>query len=270
MTDVKIGVAGCAGRMGRMLIRQIHDTEGCVLAAGSEPDGSPALGQDPGVLAGTGATGLAVTADPTDLFKAADTVLDFTTPDATVAHAGLAAAFNTAHVIGTTGFEPAHEAAIAEAAAATAIVKAGNMSLGVNLLVQVTRQVAAALGEDYDVEVVEMHHRHKVDAPSGTALMLGRAAADGHGVDHDATALRGRDGITGARPRGGVGYAALRGGNVVGEHTVIFAADDERIELTHKATDRSIFARGAVRAAIWTQGKPPGLYSMLDVLGLNV
>ena len=269
MADIKIGVAGCAGRMGRMLVRQIHETEGCVLAAGTEPRGAGTIGSDPGLLAGTGPTGLTIGDDPAALFGASDAVLDFTAPGATVAHAERAAESGKAHIIGTTGFEPAHEAAIAGAAERAAIVKAGNMSLGVNLLVQVTRRVAAALGEDFDIEIVEMHHRHKVDAPSGTALMLGRAAADGRGVDHDAVAVRGRDGIGGERPRGAIGYAALRGGNVVGEHTAIFAADNERIELTHRAGDRSIFARGAVRAALWASGKPPGLYDMVDVLGLN-
>ena len=269
MAEIRIGVVGCAGRMGRMLVRQIDETAGATLAGGIEVAGNPALGRDIGELAGIGPAGLAAGDDPQALFAAADVVLEFTDPAATAAHAALAAQQRTAHVIGTTGLTAEHAAAIAAAAAEPPGVKAGNMSLGVNLLVQITRQVAAALGVDFDVEVVEMHHRHKVDAPSGTALMLGRAAAAGLGVEHDAVALRGRDAITGERPAGAIGYAALRGGNVVGEHTVIFAADNERIELTHKAADRAIFARGAVRAALWTAGKPAGLYDMADVLGLK-
>ncbi len=270
MADIGIGVVGCAGRMGRMLVRQIDETAGATLAGGIEVEGNPTLGRDIGELAGIGTNGLLVGDDPAALFAGADVVLEFTDPAATAAHAAIAAGAGTAHVIGTTGLTAEHEAAIAAAAADTAVVKAGNMSLGVNLLVLLTRRVAAALGEDFDIEVVEMHHRMKVDAPSGTALMLGRAAAEGRGVDHDGVALRGRDGITGARPVGGIGYAALRGGNVVGEHTVIFAADNERVELTHKATDRAIFARGALRAALWVVGKPPGLYDLVDVLGLDI
>ncbi len=270
MADIGIGIVGCAGRMGRMLVRQIDETAGATLAGGIEVAGNPTIGRDIGELAGIGANGLSVGDDSAALFAGADVVLEFTDPAATAAHAAIAAGTGTAHVIGTTGTTAAHDAAIAAAAADTAVVKAGNMSLGVNLLVLLTRRVAAALGEDFDIEVVEMHHRMKVDAPSGTALMLGRAAAEGRGVDHDGVALRGRDGITGARPVGGIGYAALRGGNVVGEHTVIFAADNERVELTHKATDRAIFARGALRAALWVVGKPPGLYDLVDVLGLDI
>jgi len=173
------------------------------------------------------------------------------------------------HVIGTTGFEVEHEAAIAAAARHATIIKAGNMSLGVNLLAQLTRQVAKLLDDAFDIEILEMHHRHKVDAPSGTALLLGAAAAEGRGVKLSDVAARGRDGITGARKTGDIGFAVLRGGGVVGEHSVIFAADDEIIELRHHASDRSIFARGAVAAAKWGQGKRPGLYSMADVLGFG-
>jgi 4-hydroxy-tetrahydrodipicolinate reductase len=172
------------------------------------------------------------------------------------------------HVIGTTGLSAADEAAIAEAARGATIVKAGNMSLGVNLLLAITRKVAEALDADYDIEVLEMHHNRKVDAPSGTALMLGRAAAEGRGVDLAAVSERTRDGHTGPRRRGDIGFAALRGGSVVGEHTVIFAGEGERIEIKHMASDRSIFARGAVKAALWGRGKMPGLFAMTDVLGL--
>ena len=254
--------------MGRMLVREVLATPGCGLAGGTEQPGSPALGRDLGQVAGGDQIGLAIGTDAATLIGAIDALLDFTAPAASVAHARLCARHGTAHVIGTTGLATADTQAIREAARETAIVQAGNMSLGVNLLVRLAGRVARALGEEFDVEIVEMHHRHKVDAPSGTALMLGRAVAGARGQDHDRVAQRGRDGLTGERAPGAIGYAALRGGNVVGEHTVIFAAADERVELTHKAGDRAIFARGAVRAALWTRDRPPGHYDMIDVLGL--
>jgi len=269
MPDMRIAVMGCGGRMGRMLLRHIHQTQGAALAGGTEQPGTSEIGKDLGQMIGVDPVDIAVAADPAVVIAGADAILDFTVPAATVEHAALAAKSGTAHIIGTTGCSADDEAAIRAAAGSTVVVMAGNMSLGVNLLTQLTRSIAAALGEDYDIEVVEMHHRHKVDAPSGTALMLGRAAAAGRDTDHDTHAVRGRDGITGERQRGTIGYAALRGGNVVGEHSVIFAADDERIEITHKAGDRSIFARGAVTAALWTEGKSPGFYDMIDVLGLK-
>jgi 4-hydroxy-tetrahydrodipicolinate reductase len=204
------------------------------------------------------------------LFARADAVLDFTSPAASVEFAGLAANARIVHVIGTTGFSAADEAALTAAGRHAIIVKAGNMSLGVNLLTAITRQVAAALDADYDIEIIEMHHRLKVDAPSGTALMLGQAAADGRGVDLAKTSVRVRDGHTGARTAGDIGFQSLRGGTVVGDHTVIFAGEGERIELTHIASDRGIFARGAVKAALWGRGRKPGVYSMLDVLGISV
>ena len=196
-------------------------------------------------------------------------MIDFTSPDATVEFATLTAQARCVHVIGTTGFDPHHIEKLDAAARHAVIVRAGNMSLGVNLLTGLAQKVAAALDEEFDIEVVEMHHRHKVDAPSGTALLLGEAAAQGRGIDLDVASERGRDGITGARGNGAIGFAALRGGDVVGEHDVIFAGPGERIVLRHVATDRSIFARGAVKAAIWGQGKKPGAYSMMDVLGLE-
>lgn len=266
---MKIAVMGCAGRMGRMLVQEIHAAEGCTLAGGTEPAGSPFLGSDPALLAGLPASGLTITDDVAAVFAAADAVIDFTSPAATVAHARLAAETGTALVIGTTGLSAEQTAAITAAAAATAIMMAPNMSVGVNLLFALTQQVAATLGLDYDIEIVEMHHRHKVDAPSGTALGLGRAAAKGRGVDLDAVKETVRDGVTGAREAGKIGFATLRGGDVVGDHTVIFAADGERVELTHKASNRGVFAKGAVRAARWTEGRAPGLYSMMDVLGLS-
>lgn len=267
MADVRVGVVGCSGRMGVNLLRTVAATPGCAIAGGTERPGHAAVGSDLGALAGVDGLALTVGDDAAALLAVSDAVLDFTVPEASVQHARLAAETGTPLVIGTTGADAAQNAAIREAAQATAIVRAANMSVGVNLLLQLTQQVAALLDEDFDIEIVEMHHRYKVDAPSGTALALGQAAAAGRGVGHDAAALRGRDGITGERPRGGIGYAVLRGGNVVGDHSVVFAADNERIELTHKAADRAIFARGAVRAALWLQGQPPGLYGMKDVLG---
>lgn len=268
MNEVNIGIVGCSGRMGIALLKICAETESCVIAGGTERPGHEAIGRDIGGLFGGGDLGIMVSDDPAALFAASDVVLDFTSPAASVVHAQLAAKSGTALILGTTGMEPEQNQLIADAAAKTTIMQSGNMSLGVNLLAELVKQAAAALDADFDIEVVEMHHRHKVDAPSGTALLLGKAAATGRDVDHDSVAVRGRDGITGARHRGDIGYASLRGGNVAGEHSVIFAADDERIELSHKATDRVIFARGAIRAALWTKGQPPGLYAMKDVLGL--
>jgi 4-hydroxy-tetrahydrodipicolinate reductase len=268
MDVMKIGVVGCAGRMGRMIMRCIHETTGAELAGGTEAPGAPALGRDLGELAGLGALGLAAADDPVALFARSEAVIDFTAPAVSVAHAELAAQAQAAHVIGTTGLDPAQQEAIARAARHTAVVLAPNMSLGVTLLTALVEQVARTLDADYDIEVVEMHHRRKVDAPSGTALALGRAAAAGRQVDLDQVAQRVRDGHTGARRRGDIGFATLRGGDVVGDHTVVFAAEGERLELTHKASTREVFARGAIKAALWARGKPPGLYSMRNVLGL--
>ncbi|MGK2871719.1 MAG: 4-hydroxy-tetrahydrodipicolinate reductase [Alphaproteobacteria bacterium] len=269
MSNIKIVVVGAAGRMGRTLVRQVSQTQGCEISGATEPAGSAFLGRDAGALAGIDALGVSITDDPLELIAGANAVLDFTSPAAAVGHAALCAQARIVHVIGTTGFEPEQEAAIAAAARHATIIKAGNMSLGVNLLAQLTKQVAKLLDAAFDIEILEMHHRHKVDAPSGTALLLGEAAAEGRGVKLSDVAARGRDGITGARRSGDIGFAVLRGGGVVGEHSVLFAADDEIIELRHQAFDRSIFARGAVTAARWGQGKPPGLYTMADVLGFH-
>jgi len=269
MSDLKIGIVGCAGRMGRMLVNQVSQTTGCHICGGTEPAGSDFIGQDIMTLAGLDAAGIRVGDDTDALFQRSDAVIDFTAPVASVAHAKLAAKHHTIHVIGTTGLSKSEQAEITLCGKEAVIVQGANMSLGVNLLAQLTKKVAALLDDDFDIEVLEMHHHHKVDAPSGTALLLGKAAAEGRDVDHDAVADRGRDGITGARKKGDIGYAVLRGGNVVGEHTVMFAAENERIEITHKAGDRSIFARGAVRAALWAQDKPAGNYDMMDVLGLG-
>ena len=266
---MKIGIVGCGGRVGRMLVAEVLAQDGCELAGGTEVSGSPALGSDVAVLAGGEPSGLAVTNDAAALFKVSDVVVDFTLPEGTAAHARLAAEYATARVVGTTGLSDDQQALIHAVARKAPVVQAANMSLGVNLLLGLAEQVARTLGEDFDIEIVEMHHRHKVDAPSGTALALGRAAAAGREVDLDTVAQRVRDGHTGERRRGDICFAALRGGDVAGEHTVLFAGDSEQVALTHKAGSRVIFARGAIRAARWTEGQAPGLYSMRDVLGLG-
>ena len=261
-------VTGVSGRMGRMLVKTITESGRARLVAGVEREGHPWVGRDIGEAMGGAPLGALVTDDPVDAFARAQGVVDFTAPAATVAYAGLAAQARAVHVIGTTGLEPAHLEKIAAAARHAVIVRAGNLSLGVNLLVRMTQKIAAALDADWDVEVVEAHHRMKVDAPSGTALMLGRAAAEGRGVTLEQAMVSGRDGITGARERGSIGFSAIRGGDIVGEHDVIFAAEGERVILRHVATDRAIFARGALRAALWGQGQKPGQYDMMDGLGL--
>jgi 4-hydroxy-tetrahydrodipicolinate reductase len=268
MAPLRIGIAGCAGRMGQALLRQVLATTAAAVGAGSERPGHPAIGRDLGESIGR-ALGVAIVTGAETLFAAADAVLDFTAPEAAAVHAAEAARQRRIYVVGTTGLKAEHEAAIRAASRHATIVQAANFSIGVNVLLQVTRQVAALLPEDFDIEIVEMHHRHKVDAPSGTALALGRAAAEGRGVDLGQMSDRGRDGITGARKKGHIGFAALRGGAVVGDHTVMFASDSERLELTHLAQDRALFAAGAVRAALWARGKAPGLYGMEDVLGFK-
>ncbi len=267
---MKLVVLGAAGRMGRTLVRIVAETRGASVHAAIERPGNALLGQDAGTLAGVAPAGVVLGDDLDTALDGADGILDFTAPASSVAVARLAAARGLVHVIGTTGFSAEDEAAIRQAAGAGAvIVKSGNMSLGVNLLASLVEQAARALGPDaFDIEIVEMHHRHKVDAPSGTALLLGQAAADGRGIDLGASSVRVRDGHTGAREDGTIGFATLRGGSVVGEHQVILAGEGERIELAHRAEDRSIFARGAVRAALWAKDRSPGLYSMRDVLGL--
>ena len=269
MSDLPgIVVTGASGRMGQMLIRTILASDKARLAGCLERPGTAWIGHDVGEAMGGAPLGVVVTDDPLEAFARAQAVIDFTTPAATVQFAALAAQARAVHVIGTTGLEAEHLRAISLAARHAVIVRAGNMSLGVNLLVRMTRLVAEALDADWDIEVVEAHHRMKVDAPSGTALMLGEAAAAGRGVALDTVRDAGRNGITGARTRGDIGFAAVRGGDIVGEHDVIFAGEGERIVLRHVATDRAIFARGALRAALWGQSQKPGDYDMLDVLGL--
>lgn len=263
-----IVVTGASGRMGQMLVRLIEASGRARLVGAVERPGNAWIGRDLGQAMGGAENGIIVTDDPLEAFAKAQAVIDFTAPAATVEFAALAAQARAVHVIGTTGLETGHLAKIKAAARHAVIIRAGNMSLGVNLLVQLTRKVAEALDADWDIEVVEAHHRMKVDAPSGTALMLGEAAAAGRGVNLADVCDAGRDGITGARERGDIGFASVRGGDVVGEHDVIFAGEGERIVLRHLATDRAIFARGALRAALWGQDKKPGEYDMMDVLGI--
>lgn len=270
MSDqIGVVVTGVSGRMGQMLVREIARHPKMFLTGAIERSGHDWVGQDVGTAMGGAANGVVVADDPLDAFARAQAVIDFTAPAATVAFAELAAQARAVHVVGTTGLSDDDLKKIHTAAHHAVIVRAGNMSLGVNLLTVLTRKVAAALDADYDIEVIEYHHNKKVDAPSGTALMLGEAAAEGRGVDLREVSDRGRDGITGARTRGDIGFSAIRGGDIIGEHDVMFAAEGERIILRHVASDRSLFARGALRAAIWGQDKAPGEYDMLDVLGLS-
>lgn len=262
-------VTGASGRMGRMLTAEVLDHPALRLVAALERPGHDWVGRDLGEAAGGPALGVPVHDDPLEAFRAAEVILDFSTPEATVGFAEIAAQARAVHVIGTTGLTEAHVAALGPAARHSVQIRAGNMSLGVTLLVQLTRRVARALDESFDIEIVETHHRHKVDAPSGTALMLGEAAAEGRGRRLADIAERGRDGITGARGEGAIGFSSLRCGDVVGEHEVVFAGAGERIVLGHIATDRRIFAKGAVRAGIWGLGKAPGSYDIADVLGFE-
>ena len=267
--DMRLVVAGASGRMGRALVQAIAEMDGVTLAGALERPGSAQLGQDAGVVAGMPALGVPISDDPLRLLAEAEGLLDFTAPASSVALAELAAQARIAHVIGTTGLSAEDEAKLRAAGRHAPIVKSGNMSLGVNLLAALVRRAARALGPDFDIEIVEMHHRHKVDAPSGTALLLGRAAAEGRGIDLGGAAVYAREGHTGARLRGAIGFQSLRGGSVVGDHVVILAGEGERLELAHRAESRGLFARGALKAALWARGRKPGLYSMSDVLGLN-
>jgi 4-hydroxy-tetrahydrodipicolinate reductase len=266
---MNIGILGCAGRMGQMLVREVSGTEGASLAGGVEAAGHPLLGQDLAAAAGLPACGKTIGTDAETLIKSSDVVIAFTLPEATLAHVKLAQRHKTPMVIGTTGIDAQGTAEIERAAKEIPIVWASNYAVGVNVLFALTKRLASVLGDDFDIEILEMHHRHKVDAPSGTALTLGEMAAEGRGVKLNEVAARGRDGITGARKKGEIGFAALRGGDVVGDHSVIFAGDGERVELVHKASSRVVFARGAVRSAVWVIGKKPGRYAMADVLGLR-
>ena len=268
MTTPGIVITGASGRMGRMLIAEVLASDACRLVGALERPGHDWIGRDLGEAMGGAPIGVIVSDDPVGTIARAQAVIDFTSPAATVAFAELTAQARAVHVIGTTGLSPDDLGKIAAAARHAPIIRAGNMSLGVNLLLGLPRRVAAALGPDWDIEIVEAHHRMKVDAPSGTALMLGEAAAEGRGATLDDLRTPAREGMTGARIPGSIGFAAIRGGDVVGEHDVIFAGPGERVVLRHLATDRAIFARGALRAALWGQDKGPGEYDMADVLGL--
>jgi 4-hydroxy-tetrahydrodipicolinate reductase len=267
MAAMRLIVAGAGGRMGRTLVKAIADSKEFALAGALEDARSPLIGWDAGVLAGIPENGVKLAGDAATLLAAADGIVDFTMPAATVEFAAQAAALGKVHIIGTTGTNADDDAKIKDAAKKAVIVKSGNMSMGVNLLAALTRLVAQTLDKSFDIEILEMHHNQKVDAPSGTALLLGHAAAQGRGVDLEKNSAI--DGHDGKRKPGDIGFASLRGGSVVGEHSVIFAGPAERLELTHKAEDRMIFASGALRAAAWARTQKPGLYSMADVLGLG-
>ena len=269
MTQLNLGVIGAGGRMGQSLVREIVATEGVRLVAASERQKHPTLGSDIGVASGLPSLQIEVTDNTREVFELADCVLEFSTPEASVMHAEIAAAEGVGHVIGTTGLDSKARDTLVSAASRTAIFWAPNMSIGVNVLLALAERAAAMLNDDFDIEILEMHHRHKVDAPSGTALAIGNAVAKGRNVDLDAVSQRARDGITGERRRGDIGFAVMRGGDVVGSHSVILAGQNDRLELNHHATSRQIFAAGAVRAGMWLYGKPAGLYGMQDMLGLS-
>ena len=259
MSDMRLIVAGAGGRMGRALTRVISETPGAVVTGALEAPGSEVLGKDAGVLAGLPPLGVPLSADLWSLSSNADGILDFTVPGATIANVAIAAQRGLVHVIGTTGLSASDDAVIKSVTSRAIVVKSGNMSLGINLLAALVKRVAQSLDDDFDIEILEMHHRAK---------MLGDAAAAGRRIALEQHSARGRDGYTGARRKGDIGFAALRGGTVTGDHSVIFAGAMERIELTHRAEDRTMFAQGAVKAALWARGREPGLYSMADVLGL--
>lgn len=266
---VKIGVLGGAGRMGQMIAREVlSGKHKAKIVAAVEHKKSWAIGKDIGGILGMDATGITVTTNKDEAFHEADVLIDFTTPDGTLEHAEMAYRHGKALVVGTTGLSSAEMAAIKTASKKAPMLQAANMSVGVNLLLSMVEHMAQMLDEEYDIEIFEAHHRHKVDAPSGTAYALGIAAARGRGVKLEDAIIPARFGQIGARPPGSIGFQVFRGGDVVGDHTVTFAGTGERIELSHKASDRSLFAKGAVRAALWLAQQKPGFYSMKDVLGL--
>jgi 4-hydroxy-tetrahydrodipicolinate reductase len=269
MADMRLIVAGAGGRMGRALTRVIAEAPGAVLTGALEAPGSELLGKDAGILAGLPANNIKLSADLWALSADADGILDFTVPAATIANVAIAAQRGMVHVIGTTGLSVSDEAVIRSVSSRAVVVKSGNMSLGVNLLAALVKRAAQSLDANFDIEILEMHHRAKIDAPSGTALMLGEAAAAGRAIALEAHSARGRDGVTGARRSGDIGFASLRGGTAAGDHSVIFAGPNERLILSHHAEDRVLFAHGALKAALWAHGKPPGFYAMADVLGLS-
>jgi 4-hydroxy-tetrahydrodipicolinate reductase len=269
MSDLRVVIAGAGGRMGAANIRAVAATPGLVLHGAFDRPGSDVIGRDAGDSAGTGTLGVSIGDNPEAALEGADAIVDFTAPAVSVLLAELAAPRGLIHVIGTTGCTAEEDWSIQKAGAAGArIVKSGNFSLGINMLLGLVRQAARGLA-GYDIEVLEMHHNRKVDAPSGTALMLGEAAAAGRGIDLAQHAVKVRDGHTGPREPASIGFASLRGGGVIGEHSVILAGETERITLSHSAQDRGMFATGAMRALLWAATQPPGFYSMADVLGLK-
>ena len=265
---VKIAVTGAAGRMGKTLIEAVALAEGAQLTAALEYSGSSLLGADAGELAGMGKNGVVIVGDIADVIDDFDVLVDFTTPASTLANAAACAAAGKQIVVGTTGFTEDETLQLFSYQSQSALCKAANFSTGVNVTLKLLRQAAEILGDDYDIEIYEAHHRHKVDAPSGTALAMGEAVAEGVDRNLRDVAVYGREGLTGARKSETIGFATVRGGDVVGDHTVMFLADGERVEISHKASSRMSFARGAIRAATWLAAKPAGLYSMQDVLGL--
>ncbi|MEL6359538.1 MAG: 4-hydroxy-tetrahydrodipicolinate reductase [Pseudomonadota bacterium] len=269
MSLSRIAISGAAGRMGRALLREVLSTPETTVAGGLEAPGSSNLGKDLGVLAGLDGIGLQVSDTPATVLTGSDVLIDFTVPAATVSVAAAAKGHNVPLVIGTTGFSDEQQAELEALARTIPIVQSGNMSLGVNFLLSLVHQAAKNLGADFDIEVIEAHHRRKIDAPSGTALMLGEAAAEGRGLDLSAAQVTDRSTIRQARRSDEIGMSVVRGGGIIGRHEVMFASDSEVITLSHEALDRSLFAKGAVRAARWAIGKDPGLYSMGDVLGLK-
>lgn len=266
---VKIAVAGAAGRMGRTLIQACAQTDNVICTMALERTDSDAIGADAGELAGTGRSGVGVVADLAGVMDAFDVLIEFTRPEATLAHLALCRQFGRPVVIGTTGFTPEQKAAVGRTAEFIPVVLAPNMSVGVNLCFRLLELATRVLGETVDVEVIEAHHRHKVDAPSGTALAMGEVVARTLGRELADCAVYARQGVTGERARRTIGFATVRAGDIVGEHTVLFADLGERLEITHKASSRMTFARGALRAAQWLHGRDAGLYDMQDVLGLR-
>lgn len=266
---LKIAVAGAAGRMGGRLAALCGEYEGLELAGAFERQGQKDIGKDVGETAGAGSLGVSITEGVESVIDAADLIIDFTAPEATIANMEAAASKGKAMVIGTTGIDKAGQEKIKQLSKKAPCVYAGNMSLGINLLMKMVGDVAKALGPDYDVEVIEAHHKMKKDAPSGTAFMLANAAADALGLDLDKNGVFERHGIIGERKKGEIGVQTIRGGDVVGEHTVMFLGMGERVEISHRVSNRDTFARGALKAALWLKGKGPGLYNMQDVLGLR-
>ncbi|WP_375607301.1 MULTISPECIES: 4-hydroxy-tetrahydrodipicolinate reductase [unclassified Bartonella] len=267
---MRLTVVGANGRMGRELITAIQQRKDVELCAVLVRKGSPFVGKDASALIGSDSLGISITDDPENAFSNTEGILDFSQPEASILYANYAAQKSLVHIIGTTGFSKKEEEKIADFAKYTTIVKSGNMSLGINLLANLVKKAAKALeADDFDIEVYEMHHANKVDAPSGTALLLGQAAAEGRNVMLKNVCVNERNGHIGKRKKGTIGFSCSRGGTVVGEHSVIFAGSNERIVLSHTAQERSIFANGALKAALWAQNHESGLYSMFDVLGLN-